>query len=412
MKRENFIEEELELPQEKSGKWSFLFTKGGFDIPFFILVMALLTVGLIMLFSASYAYAYHYDSGSLHYIKSQLMYAGIGLVAMLACTRINYRILKPLAPLAFGISILLLIVVFAMPAYQGQWHRWIYIGGISFQPSEIAKFTLVIFLAFLVERFGKNVESFKSFVIFMGVLGGTCALIIAEPHLSGTLVIASIGIITIIVGGIKKRWLALLIIIGLAAVSIYIFGFKGISYVGDRLQGWLDKDFDPLGVRWQTNQSLYAIGSGGLFGTGIGNSKQKYLYVSEPQNDFIFAIVCEELGFVGACIIILLFMALVWRGCVIAMRSPDKFGMLTAVGVVAQVGIQAALNILVVTDALPNTGVSLPFFSAGGTSLVMIMAQMGVVLSVSRGRSTESLKDIIEDKIQRPWIKKILLLWS
>ncbi len=411
MRRENFVQNEFELSQGKSGKWSFLFAKGGFDIPFFILVMALLTVGLVMLFSASYAYAYYYDSGSYHYIKSQLLYAGIGLVAMIVCSKINYRILKPFAPVLFGISILLLIVVFAMPAYQGQWHRWIYIGGISFQPSEIAKFTLVIFLAYLVERFGKNVESFKSFIIFMAVLGVTCGLIIEETPLSGTLVIAAIGIITIIVGGIRKRWLALLIIIGLAGVAIYVFGFKGISYVGDRLQGWLDKDFDPLGVRWQTNQSLYAIGSGGLFGTGLGNSKQKYLYVSEPQNDFIFAIICEELGFVGACVIIILFMALVWRGCVIAMRSPDKFGMLTAVGVVAQVGIQAALNILVVTDTIPNTGVSLPFFSAGGTSLVMIMAQMGVVLSVSRGRSAEDLNDVLDDKRKSTkFIKKLFLL--
>ena len=412
MKRESVMEKELELSNEKSGKWSFLFTKGGFDVPFFILVMALLTIGLVMLFSASYAYAFYYDSGSYHYIKSQLIYAGLGLVAMIFFSKLNYRILKPFAPALFGISLILLLVVFAMPAYQGQWHRWIFIGGISFQPSEIAKFTIVIFFAFLVEYLGKKIESFKSFAVFMGFLGLTCILIILEPHLSGTLVIAALGIITMVVGGIKKRWLALLLAIGVVGISIYIFGFKGIEYVGDRLQGWLNKDFDPLGVRWQTNQSLYAIGSGGLFGTGIGNSKQKFLYVSEPQNDFIFAIVCEELGFVGALIIILLFMALVWRGCVIAMRSPDKFGMLTAVGIVSQIGIQAALNIAVVTDTIPNTGVSLPFFSAGGTSLVMIMAQMGIVLSVSRGRSSENLSDILDDKVKNKRLKKLLMLWS
>lgn len=412
MKGESFVDREPELLEKKSSKWSFLFVKGGFDVPFFILVMALLTVGLVMLFSASYAYAYYYDGGSYHYIKNQLIFAGVGLVAMIVCSKINYRILKPLAPILFGVSLILLIVVFAMPAYQGQWHRWIYIGSISFQPSEIAKFTLVIFFAFLAERFGKKIESFKSFLIFMSFLGVTCVLIILEPHLSGTLIIASLGVITMVVGGIKKRWLVLLIAIGCVGLAIYIFGFKGIGYVGDRLQGWLNKDYDPLGARWQTNQSLYAIGSGGLFGTGIGNSKQKFLYVSEPQNDFIFAIVCEELGFVGACIIILLFMALVWRGCVIAMRSPDKFGMLTAVGIVSQVGVQAALNILVVTDAVPNTGVSLPFFSAGGTSLVMIMAQMGVVLSVSRGRSTENVRDIVNDKVKSPGFRKILSFWS
>ncbi|MBR5273515.1 MAG: cell division protein FtsW [Clostridia bacterium] len=374
--------------------------------------MALLTVGLVMLFSASYAYAYHYNSGSYHYIKNQLIFAGIGLVVMFLFSKINYRVWKPLAPIIFGISIVLLLVVFAMPAYEGQWHRWIYIGGFSFQPSEIAKFAVVIFFGYLVEHFGSNIGKVKSFIWFMVSLGFVCGLIIAEPHLSGTLVIAALGIIIMIVGGVKKRWLAILFLIGGAALAIYIFGFKGIGYIGDRLQGWLDKDFDPLGVRWQTNQSLYAIGSGGLFGVGLGNSKQKYLYVSEPQNDFIFAIVCEELGFVGACVIMLLFMALVWRGCVIATRSPDKFGMLTAVGLVAQIGIQAALNIAVVTDTIPNTGVSLPFFSAGGTSLVMIMAQMGVVLSVSRGRSAENLRDAMDDKLKDSKLRKFFLLWS
>ncbi len=412
MKREEFISDELELSNRKSGKWSFLFAKGGFDVPFFILVMALLTIGLVMLFSASYAYAYYYDGGSYHYIKSQLKFAAIGLVAMLICSKINYRLFKPLSIGIFGVSIILLIAVFAMPAYQGQWHRWIYIGSISFQPSEIAKFALVIFFAFMVERFAKDLEKFWMVLVFTGCLGVVCALILKEPHLSGTVVIASLGIIIMIVGGVGRKWLALFLAIGLIAAAIFLFVFDGISYAGDRLQAWLNKDFDPLGVRWQTNQSLYAIGSGGLFGTGIGNSKQKYLYVSEPQNDFIFSIVCEELGFVGACLIIILFMALVWRGCVIAMKCPDKFGMLTAVGLVLQVGIQAALNIAVVTDTIPNTGVSLPFFSAGGTSLVMIMAQMGVVLSISRGRTADSLDGILEDKIKSPKLKKLLALWS
>ena len=412
MKKENMFSEELELSGKKAGKWDFLLAKGGFDIPFFILVMALLTIGLVMLFSASYAYAFHHNGGSLHYIKNQLIFAGIGLVAMFAFSKINYRVWKPFAPMIFGVSIILLLVVFAMPAYEGQWHRWIYIGGFSFQPSEIAKFAVVVFFAFLVEHFGKEIGSFKKFIGFMVALGAVCGLIILEPHLSGTLVIAALGIIIMIVGGVKKRWLALLFLVGGAVLAIYIFGFKGIGYIGDRLEGWLNKDYDPLGVRWQTNQSLYAIGSGGLFGTGLGNSKQKYLYVSEPQNDFIFAIVCEELGFIGACVIILLFMALVWRGCVIASRSPDKFGMLTAIGLVAQIGIQAALNIAVVTDTIPNTGVSLPFFSAGGTSLVMIMAQMGVVLSISRGRSSENLRDAIDDKLKDSKLKKVSMLWS
>ncbi|MCM1115158.1 MAG: FtsW/RodA/SpoVE family cell cycle protein, partial [Clostridium sp.] len=163
------------------------------------------------------------------------------------------------------------------------------------------------------------------------------------------------------------------------------------NYAGDRIRAWLDKDFDPQGLRWQTNNSLYAIGSGGLFGVGLGNSKQKYMYVSEPQNDFIFSIVCEELGFVGAAIIIVLFAALVVRGFVIASRSHDRFGSLLVIGVAAQVGIQVGLNILVVTDTLPNTGIALPFFSYGGTSLMMLLFQMGVVLSVSRKASQKKV---------------------
>ncbi len=413
MEREKFMDkEDIELLGNSKSKWGFLFAKGGFDIPFFVLVIALLTIGLIMLFSASYAYAFHHNGGSLHYIKNQLLFAAIGLVVMFVFSRINHRVWKPFAPFIFVASLAMLGIVFLMPAYDGQWNRWIYIGGFSFQPSEIAKFAIVIFFAYLVERFGKEVETFRKFMVFVAALGVTCVLMILEPHLSGTLVIAALGIIIMIIGGIKKRWLALFFLVGGGALAIYLFGFKGIEYIKDRLQGWLNKDYDPLGVRWQTNQSLYAIGSGGLFGTGLGDSKQKYLYVSEPQNDFIFAIVCEELGFIGACVIILLFMALVWRGCVIASRSPDKFGTLTAVGLVAQIGIQAALNIAVVTDTIPNTGVSLPFFSAGGTSLVMIMAQMGIVLSISRGRSSENIRDAMDDKLKGSKLRKFFMLWS
>ena len=210
-------------------------------------------------------------------------------------------------------------------------------------------------------------------------------MVYLENHLSGTLLILAIGVTMMFMGEFKKHWF---IIIGVAAVVLIVFVVTNPEilekYAGARITAWLDKSYDPKGARWQTNNSLYAIGSGGLFGAGLGNSKQKHLFVSEPQNDFIFSIVCEELGFVGASIIILLFALLVWRGVVIGIHAKDRFGALTAIGIVFQVGMQTALNIGVVTDTLPNTGISLPFFSYGGTSLMMLLAEMGMVLSVSR----------------------------
>ena len=206
-----------------------------------------------------------------------------------------------------------------------------------------------------------------------------------ENHLSGTILMFSIGVAMMFFGEVKMRWFVIGAVAVIAVVVFFvIFPDKLPSYAAKRITAWLDKDFDPFGARWQTNQSLYAIGSGGFLGAGLGNSKQKHLYVSEPQNDFIFSIVCEELGFIGATAIIILFGLLVWRGFVIAMKARDRFGALLAMGLVFQVGLQVALNIAVVTDTVPNTGISLPFFSYGGTSLMILLMEMGIVLSVSR----------------------------
>ena len=359
---------------------------GGFDLPFFLLVVALLTIGLVMLFSASYVYAmYNEKDGALHYIKRQLLFALIGIALMLIISKIDYHMLRVVAVPVILISIALLVIVLLMHPYLGKWHRWIYIGSFNFQPSEVAKFGLILFFAHLISINQKKMKTLRYGILpYFIIMGLVAALMLMEPHLSGTILILCIGVMMMIVGGASLKWFGIFAAAGIVLMGIFLFGFNGISYVGERLVAWTNKDYQPMDARWQINQSLYAIGSGGFLGTGVGGSNQKYLYVSEPQNDFIFSIVAEELGFVGSLLIIILFALLVWRGFVIAMRSPDKFGALLALGLTFQVGLQAALNIAVVTDTVPNTGISLPFFSAGGTSLVMLLLQMGIVMSVSR----------------------------
>ncbi|MBR6564247.1 MAG: FtsW/RodA/SpoVE family cell cycle protein, partial [Clostridia bacterium] len=262
------------------------------------------------------------------------------------------------------------------------------IGPINFQPSEFAKFAIVLLFAGLISANQKQIRDFKFIAFLVFLLGLTCALIVFEPHLSATILVFALGIILLIVGGLPKRYIFGGIGGGVGLALALIFT-GAIGYASDRIKYWLDPWLAPTKEGFQTIQSLLAIGSGGILGRGIGNSRQKYLWVPEPHNDFIFSIVCEELGLIGAVIIIILFCLLVWRGFYIAMRSPDKFGSLLAVGLTCQVGLQAMLNIWVVTNTIPNTGISLPFFSYGGTSLVILLAEMGVVLSVSRSANLE-----------------------
>ena len=224
------------------------------------------------------------------------------------------------------------------------------------------------------------------------ILGSIALLVVLEKHMSATLIILALGAMMMFIGGVRLRWFGLAIL-GLAAAALYLLVFTDLfSYAMDRVYGWLWPFDPPEGVdTWQTRQSLMTIGSGGLLGLGLGQSRQKYLYLPEPQNDFIFAIVCEELGFIGALIIIILFAMLVWRGIVVSLKAKDKFGMLLGVGLTFQIGLQVILNIMVVTNTIPNTGISLPFFSYGGTSLIMLLAEMGVVLSISRNSAIEKL---------------------
>ncbi len=391
--------------KKQGGLWAV----GPVDILFAVFLLAIIAIGLVMLYSATYPYAYYHENNSAYYFTRQLQAVGIGFVLMLILSKINYRIFIDVGAhigtiVSWG---LLLVARFLMPAYQGT-HRWVYIGPIQMQPSDLAKFTLILTLAMWLDKYHNIVisrrpmtsawaerinerfhmplmnDSVKIIAICAGITACYAGLVLLGSHLSGTLLMLMVGVIMMILGEVRWKWF---VIGGAALILMLVIAYEaGLlkDYMESRIVAWRNKDYDPLGARWQTNQALYAIGSGGLFGRGIGNSTQKYLYVSEPQNDMIFSIVVEELGFVGAAIIILLFALLVWRGVVIGVNSETRYGALVAMGVVFQLAVQVILNIAVATDSIPNTGISLPFFSYGRTSMIMNMAEMGFVLSISR----------------------------
>ena len=356
------------------------------DLPFLLLILTLVAFGLIMLGSASWAVGLYRRGDAYAYLRPQLLFAAVGLAALWAASRVDYHIYHRLAWPLLGLSLVLLAVVLFMPEYNGC-KRWIVLPGLgTLQPSEIAKFSVVLVFSHIIALNQSRMDQFRVGVLpFAAILGVVAVLMLLEPHLSGTLLILAIGAVLMFVGGTGLRWFGLAGAGALTALSLALVLMPDlVPYAADRLSSWLDPFADPLGDGHQTIQSLYAIGSGGATGLGLGNSRQKHLYVPEPQNDFIFSILCEELGFVGAALVLLLFFLLLWRGLVIAVRAPDKFGALLAVGFVVQVCLQAVLNIAVVTNTIPNTGISLPFFSSGGTSLMMLLGEMGIVLSVSR----------------------------
>ena len=356
------------------------------DLPFLCILLLLLSLGLLMLFSAGYAVALYRRGDAYTYIRPQLLFAALGLAAMYAASLVDYHIWHKLAWPIMALSLLLLVVVLFMPEYNGC-KRWIVLPGLgTLQPSEIAKFAVVLVFSHIISLNHDRMQGFAAGVLPFGILLGLVAvLMLLEPHLSGTLLILSIGAVLMFVGGTGLRWFALAGGLGVGAVFAAVLALPQlVPYAADRLSSWRDPFADPLGEGHQTIQSLYAIASGGVAGLGLGNSRQKYLYVPEPQNDFIFSILCEELGFVGAALVIFLFLLLLLRGITLAVRARDKFGALLVVGFVVQVVLQAVLNIAVVTNTIPNTGISLPFFSSGGTSLLMLLGEMGIVLSVSR----------------------------
>lgn len=376
-----------------------LFSLGaGLDMPLLIFILVLLAIGLVMLFSASYANSYYLQGNSYYYISRQAVFAVFGVAAMLLISTFDYHSFHKLAIVIFGVSLFLLVFLLicryahieSIANWEGDATRWLNFGFVSFQPSEIAKFALIVLFAHMISRNLDRMDTFRYGVVpYVAIMGLVAALIFLESHLSATLIILALGAIMMFVGGTKPRWFLIGGVL-VAAVLLFVVVTKG-GYQMDRIRIWLDPFSSDLDrdLTHQTRQSLYAIGSGGLLGVGLGQSRQKYLYLPAPQNDFIFAIVCEELGLVGALVIIVLFAMLIWRGVYVSLHAKDKFGMLLGLGITFQVGLQAVLNICVVTNTIPNTGISLPFFSYGGTALLMLLGEMGVLLNISRSSQVE-----------------------
>ena len=357
------------------------------DIPFLLLVLLLLAVGLTMLYSASYAQS-RYDTSyvsSTRYLQKQGLCAAIGLVCMWLFSRIPAKLWMRLAWPVYGLSIGLLLLVLVMGQSVNGARRWINIAGIQFQPSEIAKFAVILLFARLTRLFGSRTREFRYGVLGFGLaLLGILVPLALEKHLSAIMLIGMVGVCMMFVAGTGKQWLAA----GAAAAVVFVLIYiTFMGYAGDRVTAWLHPEQDPGDTGYQILQSLYAIGSGGLFGLGLGKSRQKYLYLPFQYNDYIFAVICEELGLVGAILIIALFSAMILRGYWIALRAADRFSTVLAAGLVTLIAVQTVLNLGVVTNLLPSTGIALPFFSYGGTALAVNLVEMGVVLSVSRQRN-------------------------
>ena len=362
--------------------------KGPMDLPFCLLVILLTGIGLVMLLSASFPSAYYVNSDPTHYFVRQAIFAAAGLAAMGVISFFNYQTLRPLAkPLLYTAILLLVLVVIPgnpLAVTRNNATRWLGVGELfTFQPSEIAKMAVVIYFSHTISKKKDKMHTTRYGIVpYLTILGVISVLMLLEPHLSGTVLILSAGAVLMLVGGIDLRWVAAAVAGAGAVAALMLTGV--ISYGQSRIAMWHNPWLDAQGDGYQLVQSLISIGSGGLLGVGLGKSRQKYLYLPEEHNDFIFAIVCEELGLIGATVIMLLFAALILRGFWIALHARDRFGSLMVVGVVTLVGLQTFLNIGVVTGLLPTTGISLPFFSYGGTALSIQLAEMGIVLSVSR----------------------------
>ena len=420
----------------------------GVDRPFLITIILLLCIGTVMVFSASYAYAKENMGDSYHFAKLQIIWALSGIVIMAVVARfVNYRFIRFWTKPVFAIALLLMMAVLVVGSAKKGAQRWIQVGPISVQPSEIMKFAVVLLFADYIDKYQDKITSkgkpyslllivlpciviagigvglfmmlgnkiigavlavcfligavlyaiklnmkknapdfYYGILPFLIVLGVVGFLLYKQPHLSGLIITASIIFAMMFIGGSSPKYLGAGI--GLGGVGALLLAVT-MEHASARLKVWKDPFAYFTGDGWQPSQSLLAIGSGGFWGVGFGNSRQKHLYLPEPQNDYIFSIWCEEMGFFGALLVICIFVYFVYRGIVIGLRAPDRFSSLLVMGIVIHVGIQMILNIAVITNSLPSTGVSLPFFSYGGTSLLILMAEMGVILSVSRYSTIE-----------------------
>lgn len=371
-------------------KKHFVFSKndGHIDVPLCIYIILLAIFGSIIVFSAGYAYAYARYDDAFYFVKKQTLWLAVGLAVMYVAAKIPIKMYKKLTPYIYVVTIALLLVVLLVGFVGNGAKRWISIGPITIQPSEIAKLSLILILAkYFSERelyvFQNNKRSIfvNATLIPLLIMVIPIILVMLQKHLSCIIILSLIGISMIIVSGVNLRYISMFSVVGVAGIaSLAIF----TDYTKERITVWQNPEAYRLTGGWQTLQGLMAIGSGGLFGTGLGKSVMKHCYVSEPANDMIFAILCEELGLVGALFTLLLFFLLIRRGIIASMRAEDTFSRLTGLGISIKMAIQVLLNIAVVTNSIPNTGISLPYFSYGGSSLVMLFFEMGILLSVTR----------------------------
>lgn len=380
-----------EYRREEEWQKEVVRVRGGIDVFMLAIILIMLALGSITVFSASYPRAISEDVSSSYYIANQAKFLVIGFVVMIIAIIIPIKWYKNWAPIpAYVVSAILLVAVLFIGRSVGEAVRWIKIGPFNLQPSELMKISLVLMIAWYAEKYEKQMKdldrgktSYKWNILYPCIiLGIACVLVLIGRHLSGTIIVGCIGFFMLILAGCKLSWL-LFTVLPVAAVALG--GFLALNpYALKRITTFTDDNADVLDELYQTTQSIYAIGSGGLFGKGFGQSQQKYGYLGNAHTDFIFSVWCEELGFIGAVALILLFLLFIWRGYVIALRSPDKFTMLTAFGITTHVGIQAFLNMCVASDIIMNTGVTLPFFSYGGSALIVLMGEMGILLSISR----------------------------
>lgn len=360
----------------------------GADIPFLILTLGLLALGLAVLYSASSAQS-AYDTGyaiTTRYLQKQAVCALLGLIALYLFSRVPAALWYRLAWPVYGVSILLLLSVLIVGQQVNGARRWISIAGLQFQPSEIAKFGAILVFARLTADFGEKSEDFLHGVLgFGGALLGILVPLALEKHLSAIMLLGMVAVVMMYFAGTRLRWLLL----GAAGAAVFLLVYVSLmGYAGDRISAWRHPELDPGDTGYQILQSLYAIGSGGVLGLGFGKSRQKYLYLPFQYNDYIFAILCEELGLLGALVLMALFAALITRGYRIARLASDRFSSALAAGLTSLIAVQTILNLCVVTNLLPSTGIALPFFSYGGTALAVNLGEMGIVLSISRQKDS------------------------
>lgn len=359
---------------------------GVIDLPYLLLTLLLTAVGLIVLFSASYARAYYLTGNSASYFTSQLLFALLGTAAMFAVSRVPYAWYWNCSRLIYLVTVGLLTAVLLVGTNVNGATRWINLGFAQFQPSEVAKFSLIVTLSVIMTGRQREIKSLRVFCLCAGAMLLIAVLLVLEPHFSATIIIAILCFVMMAVGGVNRKYLGIVAAVGGAALLALLLSG---GYTSERITAWRNPESDPLDSGLQILQSEYAIGSGGLLGLGFGRGRQKYLYLPEEHNDYIFAIGCEELGFIGAVAILLLFALLILRGYWIALHARDRFSMLLGVGLTTLLAVQVILNVAVVTNLLPATGISLPFFSSGGTALIMQLAECGIMLNISRSISSK-----------------------